>query len=411
MIDLFRSDNVLVRSVPAEDVSRWVVTFDNYGIGHGFDRLGFGEEFLRQAGVSAIHVLGRQEDWYQYPEMAEAMAAVRQATAGAGRVMTYGSSMGGYAALRFADAAGANAVLAISPQYSIDPQKAPFETRWLQDGQRIEWLPQIDGALTCRALPNVVFDPSSDDRRHVDLIEAEINIRRVALPYCGHPAATFLSDVGLLGEVVFGALSGGLVADDFRREARRRRRGSSIYHAALAALQPSVRPEWGVALARRALDIAPKNPLSMNVLASHLTQLGRHEEAIALHESAVDASSRDANYLVSLANALVASGRPTEAVEIAREVVGRLPNSAHVRSWLGFVYWNAGERPQAITAMERALILHPGYEAYQATLQHYRDVETREPLRQQRGIGRLLKVLRRKPGRSAPIIPAMPGFR
>src|SRR5690606_30202022 len=135
---------------------------DNYGIGHGFDRPGFGEEFLRNAGISAIHVMGVREDWYQYPEMPAAMQAVRQATAGAERVMTYGSSMGGYAALRFADAAGANAVLAISPQYSIDPKKMPFETRWHQESQRIQWRPEIDGRIVCDSYPVIVFDPIED---------------------------------------------------------------------------------------------------------------------------------------------------------------------------------------------------------------------------------------------------------
>lgn len=399
MTDLFRSDNVVVRVVPAQDVSRWVVTFDNYGIGQGFDRQGFGEEFLRQSGVSAIHVMGRCGDWYQYPEMGEAMAAVRQATAEAGRIMTYGSSMGGYAALRFADAAGAHSVLAISPQYSIDPQKAAFEKRWLQDGQRIKWLSDIDSALTTKAKPVVIFDPMGDDRRHVELIETEIEISRIALPFCGHPATTFLADVSLLAEAVFLTLSGELIASDFRREARQRRGNSSIHHAALATLQPSSRQAWGLALARKALELAPTNPLAMIALADRLGRSGRHDEALALYEAATAASKRDATYLVAHADGLLAAGRLADAVLITEEVVGKLPNAAHLRSWQAFMLWTAGRRAQAVVAAEKAVMLHPSSEAYRSALEHYLgevSAAAPPPVRWQDGPVRLIRALRRK---------------
>ena len=399
MIDLFRSDNVVVRSVPADDVSRWVVTFDHYGIGPGFDRPGFGEEFLRQSGLSAIHVMGRGGDWYQYPEMSEALAAVRRATAGAVRVMTYGSSMGGYAAIRFADAAGAHSVLAISPQYSIDPEKAAFEKRWLQDGQRIKWLPDIDGALATRVSPVVVFDSMSDDRRHVELIEAEIEISRIALPFCGHPAATYLADVGLLGEAVFLTLSGELNPSDFRREARLRRRRSSIHHVALATLQPGCRQAWGVGLARKALDLAPTNPLAMTALADRLGRLGRHDEAIVLYEAATDVSRRDVTYLVAHADGLLAAGRLTDAILISEEVVEKLPSTAHLRAWQAFMLWTAGKRAPAIRAAEKAVMLHPGSETYRSALEHYLEevrVAARAPMRWRGRPARLIRAVRRK---------------
>ena len=75
---LFESENLVIKVRAQSDKSRWVVTFDNYGIGHGFERLGFGEAFFADNGVSALHVMGRREDWYQYPEIKQALAAVRE---------------------------------------------------------------------------------------------------------------------------------------------------------------------------------------------------------------------------------------------------------------------------------------------------------------------------------------------
>lgn len=372
MIDLFRSDNVVVRSVPAEDVSRWVVTFDNYGIGHGFDRPGFGEEFLRQSGVSAIHVLGRREDWYQYPEMAEAMAAVRQATAGADRVMTYGSSMGGYAAIRFADAAGANAVLAISPQYSINPEKVPFEKRWLQDSRRIRWLPEIDGRIVCAAQPIVVFDSVGEDGRQTALIQAEVDISPIRLPHVSHPATTYLGEVGLLKDLVLETLSGELEVEVFARKARAVRRTSGVYVSNLALGQPEHRSQLALDLARRSVEVSPHNPLAGTALAKLLSKQGQHDEAIKQLENILVFTQRDVNYLVPYVDTLVAAGRYGEAKAYARETVEAFPQHAHLHAWEGAILWGAGQYAEAVTAVERSVALDPQAGRYRTLLKFYR---------------------------------------
>lgn len=372
MIDLFRSENVVVRSVPAADVSRWVVTFDNYGIGHGFDRPGFGEEFLRLSGVSAIHVMGRREDWYQYPEMAEAMAVVKAATVGADRVMTYGSSMGGYAALRFADAAGAHAVLAISPQYSIDPQKTPFETRWLQDSQRICWLPEVDGRIVSEVRPVVVFDPTIEDGRQVARIQEDIDIWPIRLPYASHPATTYLGEIGLLKSLVLQTLSGELDAVSFGREARSRRSKSGLYISTLAMSQPAHRRELAFSLAQRSVAINPGNPLTGLALAKLLSGEGRHDEAIEKFESIVVSTNRAPIYLVPYVDALMAAGRYEEARPYAREVVEAFSHLAHIHAWEGAVLWGAGENVAAIAALERAVVLDPQQPQYGDLLENYR---------------------------------------
>ncbi|HBY44295.1 MULTISPECIES: tetratricopeptide repeat protein [unclassified Brevundimonas] len=372
MLDLFRSDNVVVRSVPASDVSRWVVTFDNYGIGHGFDRPGFGQEFLRGAGISAIHVLGAREDWYQYPEMAAAMASVRQAVAGADRVMTYGSSMGGYAALRFADAAGANAALALSPQYSIDPRKAPFEKRWIQDSRRIRWLPEIDGRLTCAARPVVVFDPTAEDGRHIALIQKDIAITAISLPYVSHPATTYLGEVGLLKSLVLQTLSGELDGPAFNREGRLARRRSSLYISNLAQSQPSHRQGLALSLARLSVEKAPGNPLTGVALARILSRAGEHDQAVAEMERVTVLTRGDPNYLVHFVNALMAANRPAEALSTAREVVNAWPHMAHLHAWESAVLWAAGEYDAAVEATTRAITLDPQDKKYPRLLKNYR---------------------------------------
>lgn len=368
--ELHRSRNLVVRRIPAADTSRWVVTFDNYGAGHGFSRPAFGEAFLKAAGISAVHVMGRSEDWYQYPDTAEALAAVRAALAGAARVITYGSSMGGYAALRFADAVGATGVLALSPQYSVDPLKVPFEQRWLQDGARIRWRPEIDGELTCAVPALVAYDPFDDDRRHVDLIAAEIAVTRLPLPRFGHPVTTTLADMGVLAPLLRDVLDGRADVAAVLAEARRKRSASASYQITLAAAQPSWRARTGLTLAERAHALAQTALVKVG-LARQLARSGRHDEAQALHEAVAATKPRPVSFIVAQADDLTLAGRHAEAAAMAAEATAAAPGMAHLRLWQGVKLWQAGDKAAARAAVQTAVDLDPARAYYRDVLALY----------------------------------------
>ena len=92
MIDLFRSDNVVVRSVPTADASRWVVTFDNYGIGHGFERPGFGQDFLLASGISACATRSARIRFVSASGYSAISPAARWATWGAAMLVPLSSA-------------------------------------------------------------------------------------------------------------------------------------------------------------------------------------------------------------------------------------------------------------------------------------------------------------------------------
>ena len=363
---LFESENLVVKIRAQSDKSRWVVTFDNYGIGHGFDRLGFGEAFFADNGVSALHVMGRREDWYQYPEMRQALQAVREFTIGASRVMTYGSSMGGYAAVRFAEPCAAHIALALSPQYSIDPRRAPFEKRWLSDSRRIKFLQEIDGPIRSETRTIIVYDPRTDDRRHVELIKGDINVDEIPAPFTGHPVATFLSEIGLLKSMVLSSLDGTIDTKECRRFIRASRSDSSIYYASLAEFSKERDAERAKQLADRAVSLKTDSPLALLSLTRVLFAGGDVNGAIKASERMVELAGRDYHYLVPLADYLSAGGRHEEALSIAREVLqlGDNQQSPHLNAWLGFIASSAGENEEARHALARAVQLDPRNDKY-----------------------------------------------
>lgn len=373
MDDLYRTPNVLVRRVSGTDLTRWIVTFDNYGLGPGFDREGFGEAFLKAHGISAIHVMGCKDDWYQYPEMSEACASVRAAVAGAERVMAYGSSMGGYAALRFAQAAGANAVLALSPQYSIQREHIPQETRWQEDAERIAWQDFSHQPIQTGADTIVVLDSKGPDRWQGVKIAQDPNVAIIDLPHTSHPVSTYLSEVGLLTPLVLTALNGDLDPAWLRQESRRRSRTSGIYLALLARAQPAWRAKTGLALARRAVELSPHDPGTLSALALMLTNTGRLEEAIALHDRLLDMTGRLPDYLIPYGETLLAARRAPETCTIAQEVIRSMPHSAHIRAWAGHLFWKSDAPVQARLSMQEAVRLNPKNRTYRMLLATYRN--------------------------------------
>lgn len=362
--EIFRSDDVVVRRVAAGSGDAWVVTFDHYGIGAGFERPGFGEAYLAAQGISAIHVLGRGDDWYQYGDMPAALASVREATRGATRVLTYGSSMGAYAALRFADAVGATDVLALSPQYSIDPAVAPGEERWSQDIRRIQWLPEYNGPMACSARAVVIYDPMGPDRWHGQQIENDAAAHLVRLPYTSHPVTSFLSETGLLAPLIGDILAGEFDVRTFRREARTRRRVSGIYLGELASAQPERRTSTALDLAHRALEVSPRSHHARVSLARLLTREGRHDEAVSILGAVVSDSDRALPYVIDQGNALMMAGRLREARAIVDEVLARTSDVAHLHAWAAHVSWLDGDAGAARRQIRRAVLLDAGNAHY-----------------------------------------------
>lgn len=194
------------------------------------DAPGFGEEFFRAHRIDSVFVNCSTNEWWQYPELSEALSTLRGLAAKWRRTVTYGSSMGGYAALRFAEAIGATTCIAVGPQYSPRSSIVPGENRYDALVSATEFLHE-DAYRVCRTAMNfVLYDPLHRlDKRHVLRYAQEADLLHVRVPCTGHTPTVVLSQCGLLSDVILELLSGTFRSPEFRRNFRRARRGSSEY--------------------------------------------------------------------------------------------------------------------------------------------------------------------------------------
>ncbi|OJU12465.1 MAG: hypothetical protein BGN86_12625 [Caulobacterales bacterium 68-7] len=235
MSEVFRSDNLVVRTRLPHGSTRVIVTFAPWRSDPGLERPGFGEEFLAAHELDGIHVTCAGNDWYQYPEMPEAYEAIRRAAAPYESLITYGVSMGGYQAIKAAAPLNARRVLAISPQASVDPSKAPFETRW-PEAKDIDFID--DEIVRSDARYVVVYDPRSPlDAAHARMICAVVGDRyKVVMPFAGHWVLRTWKEAHFITKATLTLLKSKRDTAGVRRMFRELRRDSPSYIGEMIAL-------------------------------------------------------------------------------------------------------------------------------------------------------------------------------
>lgn len=204
--------------------------------------------------LDVMAVQTARRDWYVSHRSAALAEALTQLTQGYADVMLSGFSMGAYAALLYSRAAHARRVLAVSPQYSIDPAVAPFDTmrhhKFRLIGRPMP-LPQDMGDTQVRGL--LVYDPAiGADRQHAALIAAHFpNLSRCALPHGGHPATGALNDAGAVGVVSDMVITDAIDPGTIRALHRKVRPQSARYRLRLALAASERHPARAAPLLRQ----------------------------------------------------------------------------------------------------------------------------------------------------------------
>ena len=232
-----------------------LITFSSLGMFNHSGSLADGRTFWGQGladaqGFAAIGFVAKSRNWFCSPQMEKACQLVATFASVFETVVAYGSGMGGYGALRWGRLAGAQAAVAFSPQYSIDPAVVGFDPRYAH-----AFRPALHTGMEIRdqhvPQPSYAFvDPAfAADRCHAALLaDAAPEIVQIPMFACGHESVRAFADPVLAAEML--ARCAGGQSDVVRALANQARRASSIRKVELAMRAAGRRP----ALAQRILD-------------------------------------------------------------------------------------------------------------------------------------------------------------
>jgi hypothetical protein len=169
---------------------------------------------------------------YPQQDVREVVAAVGKFGKSFRRVVTFGGSLGGFIALNFAAGFGAEAAVALSPQFSLDPRTMPSETRWNEHRGALTEYPfdnLVRGIATLREL-YILYDPRNPDMEHVRSIEkAARNVVHLPIRFGGHPVTPVLQQCDTLERVLRGVATRSLNPAEIRQSFRDNRRNSPSY--------------------------------------------------------------------------------------------------------------------------------------------------------------------------------------
>lgn len=167
----------------------------------------YADGLMHKLGHAAVGIVSTRPHWYVCEEMPQALAVARQAMANHPLRVGYGYSMGAYGALKHSQALALDLVLAFSPQWSVDPQEAPWDER-----SRWAFEPAMQGmGLRSRDRAGRAYlfmDPDHwVDRRHLQCLLPVGHNVLVPMRHCGHDTMKMLTGAESMGPVLRACLN------------------------------------------------------------------------------------------------------------------------------------------------------------------------------------------------------------
>lgn len=236
-----------------------IVTFDNLDIAmnNRADRRPWGFSYFEKMNWSMLGVMANGWTWYRDPWVTEQFDILRNE----GffdqfkRVVFYGASMGGYAALAFSAAAPGSDVVVFSPQTTLDKSIVPWETRY-----KTAWGADFsdhygDAAKTIQSAANVhvFYDPYAPlDNAHAKRLKGE-NVKQYYARLMGHKVGSSFQNMNILQPLVNAALAGELTDEFYREKFQARKQYRRYLTELLTRARNQNHDKLALAMAKRVL--------------------------------------------------------------------------------------------------------------------------------------------------------------
>lgn len=320
----------------------------------------WGAPIFQKAGLAALGFVARSPHWFFAADTAPLIERARPVLSRFGKIVPFGWSMGGYAALKYGRAVGGDIAIAFSPQISIAPGAVgSFDRRFQRHfhADRHDSMTVRAGDLCRRAL--VVYDPLDPiDRGHAAMLAA-LGPAVVVVPNPGgsRVGPMPLIEANLMTDFLKTVRADGTaptMAAQVRALIRRARRVSPSYWRGLAeALRMRRRSGVAVTCYRNALALDPTPAVRVG-LVSALIEAGERIGIARLIAAAEAAEPKGAYLWHEIALAYLTLQRPLPAVRATERAIELMPDDARIRVTLGEARIAAKQPVRAAAALAEA---------------------------------------------------------
>lgn len=207
MHNILYKGNDLMLSVKNDGYDASIVTFEprnknlnpkkTNSFGPGF---GIGKFLPLELNEFIIHT--NKNNWYQTKEIIDVIEIINKLTKDT-KVITYGGSMGGFAAINFSSALNASSFIAISPLFDISRNNSLQEDRWIDDLPYIDFQYNFIRAGICRQSHGFVFfDKNNFDKNHAEKIKNYTKAELFPLDFGSHPCSFYLNEAYKIKNII-----------------------------------------------------------------------------------------------------------------------------------------------------------------------------------------------------------------
>ncbi|WP_438282307.1 hypothetical protein [Pseudomonas alabamensis] len=158
----------------------------------------------KKLGITTIGFMAKKPNWFPKESVTEAISSIKKYFFGCPEIVTYGGSMGGYAAIKYSRALGAKTVAAFCPQWTID--KAECSGR--NPGYQEHFTASMSGMgikpEDTSGSIYIFYDPDHEsDRYHANTISSKaVNVRHIPVRSVGHHVTSVLAGTDNMGEIL-----------------------------------------------------------------------------------------------------------------------------------------------------------------------------------------------------------------
>jgi Flp pilus assembly protein TadD len=323
----------------------------------------WGRYFAEKAGFAGLGFVARRNNWYPESHMKAAAEAVRTTIGGYRRAITYGSSMGAYAAVKYSRLLGATACAAFGPQFSIDPADGVIPTTYTRFFQ-----PRLHSGMAIKAedvcpQPFVFFDPQEgfDLEQVRSIIRVAPHTTPVALPFAGHECIKVVVYAGIQStrDILFRCLQDDKVG--VRAACRRLRAGSATRKAGIATALVARRPDLAFRLVEQARDRMDAKQLALfhDAAARSYIDKGAWRSAEDNARRAVAILPNRLVFIRTLATVFERTRRWTEALQEYAKCLDIEPGNASIHNAIAGIHVILCDLEQADAAIARAIAIAP----------------------------------------------------
>ena len=156
---------------------------------------------------NVLFISDPKRSWLNAPGLIEKIVTLTEKTAqevGAEEIVTLGHSMGGYSAIVLSRFLPVRSAVALAPQYSVHPEIAGDDVRWMTWRERIasHTIKSIEDHLTGDTTYHVFHGTHGRERPQRDRFPVHPNLYHMLMPKTVHNVPQRLKRFGLLADVV-----------------------------------------------------------------------------------------------------------------------------------------------------------------------------------------------------------------